>query len=70
MSSTRQTRTSVNPEHHWTAIAAGLGVGIGMLIGLAGWGADGIAYGSGLGAGIGVAFGTSRDALNRHRQIR
>jgi hypothetical protein len=38
-----------------------------MLVGLAGWGADGIAYGSGLGAGIGVAVGTSRDALNRRQ---
>ena len=68
MNSTRPTRTSVKPEYYWTAIGTGLGAGIGMLIGLAGWGADGIAYGSGLGAGIGVALGTSRDAVNRRRR--
>ena len=62
--SIREARTS-KPEYYWTAIGTAVGAGIGLLIGLAGWGPDGIAYGSGLGAGIGVAVGSSRDALNR-----
>ena len=53
---------------YWTAVGAVVGAAIGILVGLFGWGPDGIAYGSGIGAGIGVAVGTSRDAMIRRRE--
>ena len=53
---------------YWTAVGAVVGAAIGILVGLFGWGPDGIAYGSGIGAGIGVAVGTTRDAMIRRRE--
>ena len=50
------------PDFYWTGIGVSLGAGIGMLLGLLGSGANGIAIGVSIGAGVGVALGASRDA--------
>ena len=51
----------------WTALGVSIGAGIGLTVGLLGWGGGGIALGLSIGAGIGVAIGASLDATKRRR---
>jgi len=50
---------------YWTGLGVSIGAGIGLVIGLLGWGASGIALGVSLGAGVRVALGAARDSLHR-----
>lgn len=52
----------------WTALGVSIGAGIGLTVGLLGWGGGGIALGLSIGAGIGVALGASIDATKRRRR--
>ena len=45
----------------WTALGVSIGPGVGLTIGLVGWGAEGIPLGLAFGAGIGVALGAALD---------
>ena len=49
----------------WIGLGVSIGAGIGLTVGLLGWGGDGIAIGLSIGAGIGIALGASLDATGR-----
>ena len=57
-------RHDVTPSN-WTALGVSIGAGVGLIVGLLGWGGGGIALGLSIGAGIGVALGASVDATRR-----
>ena len=62
--------TPTKSEHLWTGLGVSIGAGIGLTVGLLGWGGAGIALGMSIGAGIGIALGASYDATERrlHRR--
>ncbi len=62
--------TPTNSGHLWTGLGVSIGAGIGLTVGLLGWGGAGIALGTSIGAGIGVALGASFDATERCRHRR
>ena len=62
--------TPSKSEHLWTSLGISIGAGIGVTVGLLGWGGAGIALGMSIGAGIGIALGASFDATKRRRYRR
>ena len=62
--------TPTRSEHLWTGVGISIGAGIGLIVGLLGWGGAGIALGMSIGAGIGIALGASFDATGRRRHRR
>lgn len=52
----------------WTGIGIGLGGALGLVVGLVGWGGDGIALGMVFGACIGLVVGATADGVSRSRR--
>ena len=48
---------------YWTGAGISIGAGIGLVVGLLGWGGGGIALGVALGAGIGLVVGAIADSM-------
>jgi hypothetical protein len=59
--------TPTKSESPWIGLGVSIGAGIGLIVGLLGWGGGGIALGLSIGAGIGIAIGASLDAAERRR---
>ncbi len=47
----------------WAGLGISIGAGLGMVVGLLGWGGTGIALGAAFGAGIGLVVGAMADSL-------
>ncbi|MEO8851301.1 MAG: hypothetical protein ABI360_06185 [Allobranchiibius sp.] len=52
----------------WTGLGISMGGSVGALIGLFGWGVEGIAFGLIFGAGVGLTLGASYDTVDRRRR--
>ena len=59
---TRRNANATNSKYSSIALGVAFGAGIGLIVGLIGWGGAGIALGMAFGAGIGVAIAAAFDA--------
>jgi len=59
---------ATKPQYLGAGLGISRGAGAGLIVGLVGWGAEGIAFGLLVGAGIGLVVGASYDLVVRRRE--